>query len=523
MRLHLPHCPHCGAVLTVPPGAARVDCGFCGVQLRVEPDRVTAPAQPARPEATAEEKGPPFAEPEAVLRTVESPSIELSVLEQRVEGAPKALWRGLDLPQGRFALLELRTTDDEGHPVAGPLAALEEAVTQSLADDGDPGLAASVALELLPAAMKLELGIAVVNPSDMTVLGYRAGVRDGWWWSSHDEGRSIQLDSNRPPLERRMLREARDHFSNASPIQLAAGDALLFLSAGALGRGDTERYPVGVRPLLDVANAQLGEHPLRLVTLIKNAFWEAKAESNWQRTTRPIGDVVVAAVRARARELVTTLPSGLRSVVHATGRFEVAQLLGESMHAELIPLTDDRAVVVTLTAERGAAGGQAFRRAAEAVRAVLNTEASSDSEDAVLAREKGLEAAGAGHELTVVLLGEEHGVCRYALPRGRNALTCPDRANQSTHQPVGQGGNAWLRDGGRLFLPSQLVLPLRTHDLAGLATSWPAGKCSRLYEALRFHWKSRSTERALQKTAFAVLTDSPGCDAAGIGLVTLTR
>ena len=317
MRIQAPHCPSCGAPIEVPEGAARVTCSYCSAALIIEDERVSTRRPKTPPSATEEDDESPYPEPDATLWAKVYPRFELSVIEQRVPQAVPELFAGLELDAERFAFISLRVVDRDGRPQPWPLDAAFEALRASLEADGDPGLAANLALETLcarPFDHRLECAVVLFEPRHMRVTSYAAGVNAGLLWASGEEGRTIAIDGHRSALERKMLRESADHFSNGRPILLAAGDLILIPSAGFMGRG-ARGYSEGPRVLQEVANAQLGEEPLRVVTLAKNAFW-AEFQKQRRSVNTPVGDVRIAAVRAISPPLVTALPQELSPPWH---------------------------------------------------------------------------------------------------------------------------------------------------------------------------------------------------------------
>ncbi|MHB8877598.1 MAG: TFIIB-type zinc ribbon-containing protein, partial [Myxococcaceae bacterium] len=269
MRIQALHCPACGAPIEVPPGSPRATCSYCAASLAVANERVTdrsgRPSPPARPEDPL-----PFPQPPATLYTYasEGSRFELSVVEQELPERVPDLFTPVDLGEHRFALVYLRAVDSDGQTVAAELAGAFAALRASLEDDADPGLAANLALEALGKkgfVHKLECAVLLFEPRHMTMTGYSAGCRDSVVWVSSEEGRSIVPGGDHPALERKMLREARDYFSNMRPIRLAASDLVVFTSAGYAGRGKGGSGTA--RGLFDALNEHLGEEPLRIVTL----------------------------------------------------------------------------------------------------------------------------------------------------------------------------------------------------------------------------------------------------------------
>lgn len=525
MRLQAPHCPSCGAPLAVPEGAGRARCGYCGAELVVEEEahrvrgRRRAPAEDA-----ADREQPPFEEPEAVLYDRVFPRFELSAIEQKVEGAVPDVFMALELEAQRFAVVQLRCVDREGQPKAQELAAATAALTDSLAQDFDPGLAANLALEELcnkPVDARLEVSVVLFSPQRMRVDAYGAGWREGLWWASGEEGRCISIDAHHPPLERKLLREARDHFQNCQPIHLAADDLVVLPSPGFLGRGS--RGEPGARALIETLNAQLGEEPLRVVTLAKNAFWP-EFQKGVQHTPRPVGDVRVVAVRARLPPLLEALPPSATLETHSSRRYTVSLFKGAADATRLLPLHGDRAALVWLSPAKGALPEGALDRACEAVRGVLDREDHGDNDNPRQAGRDALQALGLppdGVRLAVVQLFDAFHRVKYFRAGWKQPVALADRGrDEGSMQQFDEGGEATVRPGCRLFFPGGARYEGHHATPARLAEEWAGGKASRLYEAMREHWKVKRGEVALQKLARALLSDQPDAPLGGLLLVT---
>lgn len=523
MRLQAPHCPSCGAPIDVPEGANRVTCTWCNSTLVVEQERVsTRRPPPVRSELDDEES--PYPEPDATLWTRESPRFELSVIEQRVPQAVPELFSGVELGEDRFAFVSLRVVDRDGRPVAYALDEAFTALKTSLENDGDPGLAANLALEVLcakPFDLRLECGVVLFEPKHMRVIPYAAGLSDGVVWASSEEGRCITIDGHRAALERKMLREAADNFSNARTIQLASSDLVLVPSAGFLGRG-ARGYSNGLRALLDVANQHLGEAPLRVVTLAKNAFW-AEFQKQRRSVPAPVGDVRVAAVRAIPPPLVTAMPGHTRAQTFRTRRFEVSVLERPGDALRLLPLKNERHVLVWLSPAKGALPDGALDTAAAAVLALLDGE-TGDNENPRQAGRDAFAAMGATPEhvrLAVIQLFDAFERVKYFRAGWKQPVALGPRGLRSDGmQQFDEGGEATVHEGSRLFFPGPLVFEGQHSEAAALASVWRGGKASRLYEAMTAHWKTKKTEAALKLLALAALSDAPGSDVDGLALVT---
>ncbi len=522
LRIQAPHCPSCGAPLPVPEGAARVTCAYCNAPLVIEAERISTRHPQRAQTQTHEDDEAPYPEPDATLWAKVSPRFELSVIEQRVPQAVPERFAGLELASERFAFVALRVVDRDGRPVAHQLDEAFAALKSSLEEDGDPGLAANLALEALcatPFDHRLECTVVLFEPRHMKVTAYLAGTGHSVLWASSEEGRSISLDGHHPALERKMLRETADHFSNSRAVQLAAADLVLIPSAGFMGRG-MRGHSDGARVLLEVANAQLGEAPLRVVTLAKNGFW-AEFQKQRRATPSPVGDVRVAAVRAVPPPAVTALPATCELKTFRTRRYEVTCFARAGDALTLRPLERDRHALVWLS---GAPAPDEVERALGAVTTLLDGE-HGDNENPRRAGRDALAAMGPAaapdRRAAVVQLFDEHERVKYWRHGWKQPLALGPRGLKGDSlQQFDDGGEASVHEGSRLFFPGALTYDGQFAQGAAFAVAWPGGKASRLYAALAAHWKTKKTERALTQLALAALSDEPGADLCGLMLVT---
>lgn len=524
MQIQAPHCPSCGAPLELPEGAARATCAYCATMLVIEQERVSTrkPKAPATPHEEDDET--PYPEPDATLWAKVFPRFELSVIEQRIPQAVPELFAGIELAEERFAFISLRVVDKDGRPIAHPLDLAFESLRESLEADGDPGLAANLALEKLcekPFDHRLECAVVLFEPKHMRVTTYASGLASGLLWASGEEGRTISIDGHRGALERKMLREASDHFSNVKPIQLVAGDLILIPSAGYMGRG-ARGYSEGPRALSDVANAHLGEEPLRVVTLAKNAFW-AEFQKQRRSVNSPVGDVRVAAVRAISPPLLKELPKGLEVRSFKSRRFEVSALAQPGDAFELVPLHSDRQVLVWLSAVSGGLPEGALQKAVGAIKDVLdgttgdNENPRQAGRDALAALELPLDSV----RLAVVQFLDQHERVKYFRHGWKQPIALGPRGLRGDGmQQFDEGGEATVHEGSRLFFPGGLVYEGQHPEAQAFASVWRGGKASRLYAALNSHWKTKKTERALTQLALAALSDEGAAELGGLALVT---
>lgn len=496
-----------------------MSCAYCGATLVIEEERVSTrrPRPEQRPVGDDEA---PWPEPDATLWAHVYPRFELSVIEQKIPNAVPELFAGLQLADERFAFVSLRVVDRDGRPVAHELDGAFEALRGSLEDDGDPGLAANLALEALcgrPFDQRLECAVVLFEPRHMKVTPYAAGLASGLVWASGEEGRTITIDGHHGPLERKMLRETSDHFANGRAVQLAAGDLIIIPSAGFMGRG-ARGYSEGPRVLHEVANAQLGEEPLRVVTLAKNAFW-AEFQKHRRSGNAPVGDVRLAAVRAVSPPLQRSLPPTYEVKSFRSRRYEVSCLAERGDAFELVPLHSDRQVLVWLA---GATDG-ALAPVVKAVTAVLDGD-TGDNENPRRAGREALEALGVAPgsvRLAVIQLFDQYERVKYWRHGWKQPIALGPRGLRSDGmQQFDDGGEATVREGSRLFFPGALVFEGQHAQGAEFASVWRGGKASRLYAGLAAHWKTKKTERALHQLALAARSDEPDASLSGLALVT---
>ncbi len=528
MRIQALHCPSCGAPLDVAVHAPRVTCSYCHAVLIVEAERVSTNRALTPPAQRKEEEVAPYPEPDVTLSTWVAPRFELSFLEQNVADAPPEVFAGIELTEQRFALVYLRVVDADGRGMTADLGPAFEVLKESLASDADPGLAANLALDKLcekPFAHKLECAIALFEPRHMRVTLYNAGCRDAFLWASSEQGRSITPGSAHDALEKKFLRETQDHFQNLPPIHLAAHDVVVAASAGFCGRGK-QGHADGVRALHDTLNAQLGEEPLRIVTLAKNAYWENFQEHRRRKNdTVPSGHVKLAAVRAVLPPLAEAIPKGHQVHTVRTRRFELALLTKPNDVFRLVPLHGDRQVLVWLSPVKGELGAETFDKACAAIVDLLDRTDYGDNENPRRAGRDAYDAIAmnaAQVRMAVIQLFDAFERVKYYRAGWKQPLGLGPRGvrDGSGGQQFDEGGEATVNEGARLFFPGGLTYENQHGNAESFATVWSGGKASRLYEAFTQAWKTKKTAPALEKLARAAISDAPGSDLSGLALVT---
>lgn len=506
MALRAYFCPCCGARLD-PPSQRVVACAYCDARLEADVEHVTGQAPAAE-----------MAQPEARLSQWTAPRFEVSLLEQTLEPSPE-LFIPVELPEDRFALVSLRVVDAKDRALEHPLPL--DAIRESLAEEPDPGLAANRALEWCcqqPQGFphRLEVAILLFDPQRATLVAYSAGCQGSLWWMSSEEGRCIDAGDGRGPLERKTLREARDHFGNSRTLYLAGGDLVVLVSAGYAGRGGGA-YSGGLYGLTEALNEQLGEDPLRVVTLAKNAFWEKRAPA--AREEPLAGPIRVAAVRVLPPPEAAA-PNAALIQRFGTRRFELAVFAGAGDHLELLPLHDERWVLLWLSDDGLEVAPSRSSAAREAVLEVLDRRDHADNENPREAGRRALERAG-GLSLQVIQLFDRWNRVKYFRSGFRQALALGARGlrDPASMQQFDEGGEVTVGPGERLLFPGRLAYHGDAPTAEALAERWPGGKASRLYQALADHWKTPRAAAALELLARAALSDQPGSSAAGLGLV----
>lgn len=501
----------------MPVGVSRVTCGYCQTSLVVEAEAVSTRGYHGPPPAK-EAKAPPYPEPEATLRNWAVPRFEVSLIEQQVPEAVPEIFAGFELPEQRFAFVSMRVADADGVPQPVPLTAAFDVLRESLEADQDPGLAANLALEALcrgAFSHRLEVAIALFDPARMKVTPYSAGCRDALAWASSEEGRTITISGHGGALERKSLRERGGHFDNGRAIQLAASDLVLFPSPAFFGRG-TKGYGNGQRALHETANAHLGEEPLRLVTLAKNAFWEDFQKNVWSRPT-PGGDVKLVAVRALLPELVTTAAPTQQGF--KTRCYECAVMAQPDDRLTLLPLEVDRHALVWLSAT---VTDEEWKRCCDAVTQVLGRR-DGDNDNARDAGRRALETLTGAPNATVLVvhLSDRYRRVKWFRQTWKQPLQLGPRGvrTEGSHQAFDEGGEATVEEGSRLFFPGTLELAGHPSTAEQLAAEWPGGKASRLYEAFERHWKTKRSGPALERLWRAAVSDRPSSPL-GFALVT---
>jgi hypothetical protein len=506
------YCPGCGAPLD-PGQSTRVTCAYCGSVLDVRQRKIV---QVMISDSQASELDVDDLPPSSLLST-ETGRFELSVLEQDVPGSLPDGFFPLALPQGRFALVYLRLVDDDGRTKAGDLTALCALVKDNLEEEEDPGLAAYAALEHLsqtPYTGKLEIAVLLFSPSRSSVVVYNAGCQGSIYWLSSEQARVIDVFRCYPPLEKSMLRQANDHFSNSPPCYLAANDLVVAVSAAYAGRGGGP-YSNGIHSLLESLRKFLGEHPLRVVTLAKNSYWEGLARA--AREEPLSGPLRVAAVRTMAPAQASQSAKLGDIVLLDMPGFEVAVHTSPDQSLTLHPLHDDRFCLIWIDGARPSAS-----RMTDAILEVLDRRDHGDNENPREAGRQALARAEQSCRLLVLQLFPRWGRAKWFRSGWHQPLCLGPRGfnEPASAQMFDEGGEASVYERSRLLFTGSLPLEGPAALGADLAQHWSGGKASALYGGLFAHWRTTKTDRALEKLLSAAHADRPDADLSGTALLT---
>jgi DNA-directed RNA polymerase subunit RPC12/RpoP len=474
------YCPSCGAPLASPE-SNMINCGYCDSTLLIEERRVLE-------KRTVKTVPGPLEPPPSALISEEVRRFELSLLEQTADGSTDDGFCTLSLPEDRFALIFLRLIDEKDKTMGTDYPAHCRHLQESLVRHEDPGLAAFELLEHLSGLapeFRLELTVLLFNPRYSSVVCYNAGGGRSVYWVSGEQGRVVDAFKAYPPLERKMLRMSQDHFSNSKPVFLASSDLVVGVSAAFAGRGGGP-YSDGTRALVNTLNAQLGQHPLKVVTLAKNAFWNDRAPA---ASEHPLsGPLRVAAVRTRSSQPVPSWPGSTLTYMGGT-EFEIVFNKTPKDHAELISLHDNREAFLLFDGEDF--DKAEYEKAREVVLQILDRPNHGDNENPRRAGREASEAVGHSGRCLVLLLLNNHGRSKWyrhgwsqPLGLGARGLSDPPSA-----QCFDQGGEASVYPGQRQFFPGSLPFTKAPKNVDELAEAWYGGKASALYEALFAHWR----------------------------------
>lgn len=486
------YCPCCGARLD-PPGSRKVHCAYCDAQLLAEPEFISE-SRPQRNEFSSR------------LSQNRTQRFEMSWLHQRVCEHELDLLHFEALGERYSALIYLRRSDGNGKSLAGPLPL--EPILESLRAYRDPGLAAHQALEWLceqPQGFshKLECAICLFDEDRSRVTVYSAGCRDTIYWMSNEQASVTDLAGSQDALERKMLAEERDNFSNQRPCQLAALDTVVIVSAGYAGRGDGS-YASGTWILVQELRQLLGEDPLRLVTLAKNAFWEKRPPAAYEED--PSNSLHVVAVQARPSQLLST-PTSFPLQSMGTATFELAGWSGPDDFLELLPLHEERQVLVWASNDGLPWSSEQSDLLRSTVLEVLDQPHHGDNENPRVAGRLAQERVPFTRLVLIQCFDRYRRIKYYRLSQPHPIFLAPRQGQHGSNiMAYDEGGEVTLDPGARLWFPGCPLSgqPLSVNELAEI---WPGGKASALHLGLTKLWTTPPCQAALQKLLTAVVSD----------------
>ncbi len=536
------YCPNCAALLSFEPGQAHVTCSYCDASLMMDTGRVThrrSAAASGPGQAASGESAAPIAQPNPSLFVRDAARFRTRIIEQvAADGgtAPPDLFRTVELEEDRFAIVSMRCVDDDSKPVPMDLEPAFEVLSESLGDDGDPGLSANLALEELsgnPSFQKLECAIALLDPARTTAQVYSAGTRNAVFWVSTEEARPIIAGTSHQALERADLAKVGSQFDNSKVWSLAAQDLLVLASfAYLVDESMGSNFP---RLMTQTLRDHLGEDPQRVVTLIKNGFWEQR-EARRDAHEPLAGDLRIAAVGARLADVDAAEAAPEPTIeVFKSRHYHVAIQRApkggpdspELDGVRFWPLSDDRHALLWVQGPEGLAP-EAVDAGQDAVNSVLNS-SSGDFDNARAAGRRAVEALRAAHgldpaglQMLVMHLSDEHQRIKFFARGWKAPITLGGRGLKPEHeqQQFDEGGECTVHQHARLFFPGALAYEGNVIKAQDFSERWYGGKSSHLYEAMRLHWRTRKSEKALMKMVRAAAADTSRSAAQALALVT---
>ncbi len=237
-----------------------------------------------------------------------------------------------------------------------------------------------------------------------------------------------------------------------------------------------------------------------------------------------MGDVRLAAVRVIPPPVAKELGRDVAMQTFRTKQFELAALAGPGDALKFIPLHGERHVLVWLSTGKPIPEAQ-VETACNAVTALLDRRDYGDNENPQRAGRDAYAALGVTPDqmrMTLIQLFDETGAVRFFRGGWHKPVSLGARgAHGDEMQQFDEGGHAWPKNGSRVFVPGALrTEPRNGENTEALAEAWSGGKASRLYSALVDHWKTKKTDKALEKLALAARSDVTDQPVAGMGLVT---
>jgi hypothetical protein len=474
---------------------------------------------------------------EVTARTSAFGRLDVAVLRQPIHARARETLRWVPLDEARAALFLLRVVEVGGRgsertPRAAPalLDALARATEESLRARRDPGLAAKAALRALGAAGEpgaLECFVALFDADRSVVTTYDAGCDGALVHASVEERRTIDAAPDRHGLlERLALSGEPEAFRNDAPRSLAAGDAVVVVSPGVAGAG--RGWGQGSRCVHEALRAAWpGGAPQTLARSVLDAYW-AERETAWRSDEPPCGDLFLVAITVKSNRDLRAAPAAAPAPrVLETERFAVAFAPAPGAFVAWRPLPPARRATVLVWLE-GLPAGEAEALGAKVEAGVLEVLGgeTGDNDNPRRAGRDGLQRAGLQDDpavrALVLWLGDEHGKVAFFTRGWRPPVDLLPRGERGgSGQQFDQGGEHWPKEGGRLLFPGGLPIAERAQHLETLATLWPGGKASALYETCLHHEDEATAADLFAAAARAARTDVP--EAPLDGLCVLAR
>ncbi len=505
------HCPQCGGNVKIDSLVANVKCLHCDCVLKVEPKR--ADPSEKKPRSRGADKPPPFLPPrEPTVVTKELGRYDVTLLRQSItETAGEAMvWVPLD--EKRAGVYLVRVVEEgkgsSAKPVPGPLGEIALAMTRSLRERRDPGLAVKAALRALEASRApgmLEAFAGVFDSDRSELVTLNAGVNGVLVHASVEEGRTMSGSWDRGSLDRRQLRtNNQDAFANRSPTHLARGDVLVVSSLG-------ER-----RSIHEALDKHWNADSLEIARAVHTAYWDERINS-WDAHVPPVGDVLIIGVRVRGNSEIRSAPDVPLTVKSFRSKlFDIAIAPAEGAFVDWRPLHSNRHQLVWLE------GPGVTREAGEKIVAAALEVSDGQTGDNDNPRRAGRDAGiPGGVKALVIQVHDVHGKLSYWTRHWKSGFTLGTRSDRTpTHQQFDEGGDSWPRDGGRLLVPGELPITKAFAHLDQLPYHWQGGKASCLYELCKDHEDFAASESFVKAAAVAARRDDPNASLNGLGAVT---
>ncbi|MEZ0229738.1 MAG: hypothetical protein ACAI25_14015 [Planctomycetota bacterium] len=505
------HCPQCGGNVKIDSLVANVKCLHCDCVLKVEPKR-PEPAEKRPARARGDDKPPPFLPPrEPTVVTRELGRFEITILRQSITESAREAMVWVPLDQHRAGVYLVRIVEEgkgsSGKPIDGPLGELAIAITKSLRERRDPGLAIKAALRAIdnsrkPGMVAAFAGVFDSEKSELVMLN--SGVTGVLIHASVEEGRTISPSYDRGLLDRRQLRSNPDIFANRDPIQLARGDVLVVSTVG-------DR-----RSIHEALDKHWSADSLEIARSVHEAFWEERINS-YDAHIPPLGDVLVIGIRVRGNSEMRPEPEVPLAVRSFRSKlFDIALAPAEGAFIDWRPLHSNRHQLVWLE------GPGVTKELGDKVVAGTLEVSDGQTGDNDNPRRAGRDAGiPAGVKVLVLQVHDVHGKCSYWTRHWKPGFSLGTRSDRNpTHQQFDEGGDTWPREGGRVLLAGELPFTKAFAHLDQLPYFWSGGKASCLYELGKDHEDHATSEGFLRAAAAGIKRDDPAATLNGLGVVT---